>query len=99
MDIIFGALEVLGLVVLLGLSAACVLVLAGMTVGYVSEILAQQRRRRAARLEAQADVKAEQLRQTIYSLSERIAADRDEASREMTRVSFLTTGRVPPPSS
>lgn len=60
------------------------------------ELRNRYRQHRMDRYEAEADAQAERLRETIYGLSARISEDRDEASREMTRVAFLTTGRVPP---
>lgn len=55
--------------------------------------------RRRARIEAELDAKSEQLRQTILSLADDLAADRDEASKALTRAMFLTTGRTDLPRS
>lgn len=49
---------------------------------------------RKARIEVELDAKAEQLRQTILSLADDLAAERDDASRALTRAMFLTTGRT-----
>lgn len=55
--------------------------------------------RRRARVEAELDAKSEQLRQTILSLADDLATDRDEASKALTRAMFLTTGRTDLPRS
>ncbi|GAB2651508.1 hypothetical protein GCM10027169_16280 [Gordonia jinhuaensis] len=55
--------------------------------------------RRRARIEAELDAKSEQLRQTILSLADDLAADHDEASKALTRAMFLTTGRTDLPRS
>lgn len=55
--------------------------------------------RRRARIEAELNAKSEQLRQTILSLADDIATDRDEASKALTRAMFLTTGRTDLPRS
>lgn len=55
--------------------------------------------RRRARIEAELDAKSERLRQTILSLADDLAADRDEASKALTRAMFLTTGRTDLPRS
>ncbi len=55
--------------------------------------------RRRARIEAELDAKSEQLRQTILSLADEIANDRDEASKALTRAMFLTIGRTDLPRS
>lgn len=44
--------------------------------------------RRRARIEAELDAKSEQLRQTILSLADDLATDRDEASKALTRAMF-----------
>lgn len=65
------------------------------------EVLHEQfiewRQRRLARIEAELDQKAERLRSTILRLAEDLAADRDEASRALTKAMFLTTGTNKPP--
>lgn len=84
--------------------AAALLVIAALVLYFVVvwavegtiELRNRYRQRRMDRYEADADAQSERLRETIYGLSARISEDRDEASREMTRVAFLTTGRVPP---
>lgn len=57
------------------------------------------RERRRVRIEAELDAKSEQLRQTILSLADDLATDRDEASKALTRAMFLTTGRTDLPRS
>lgn len=52
---------------------------------------------RTARIEAELDARAEQVRATILSLADDLASERDEASRELTRAMFLTTGHTPKP--
>lgn len=56
----------------------------------------QRRQRRIARIEAELDAKQEQLRRTILSLAQQLAAERDETSRQMARAAFLTSGKTPP---
>ena len=67
----------------------------------VFEVLYEQfiewRQRRLARIEAELDQKSERLRSTILGLAEDLAADRDEASRALTKAMFLTTGTSRPP--
>lgn len=62
----------------------------------VFEVLYEQfielRQRRLPRIEPELDQKSEQLRSTILGLAEDLAADRDEASRTLTKAMFLTTG-------
>lgn len=41
------------------------------------------------------DRQADEVRRLVLRLADQLAADRDEVSREMTRVAFLTTGQVP----
>jgi cytochrome c biogenesis protein ResB len=53
---------------------------------------ARQERRRA-QIEAELDAQSERLRQTILSLAEDLATDRDEASKALTRAMFLTNSR------
>lgn len=55
--------------------------------------------RRRTRIEAELDAKSEQLRQTILSLADDLATDRDEASKALTRAMFLRTGRTDLPRS
>ena len=57
---------------------------------------ARQERRRA-QIEAELDARSERLRQTILSLADDLASDRDEASKALTRAMFLTTGRIDDP--
>jgi hypothetical protein len=84
--------------------AAALLIIAALVLNFVVvwavegtiELRNRYRQRRMDRYEVEADAQSERLRETIYGLSARISEDRDEASREMTRVAFLTTGRVPP---
>lgn len=65
---------------------------------FILDELVLARRRRIARIEAELDAKSEQLRRTILSLAEQLAAERDEVSREMTQQAFLSSGRTPPSS-
>lgn len=70
-------------------------------VWYICEALLLEyeewRARRRGRIEAELEAKSEQLRQTILSLAEDLASDREDASRQLTRAMFLTTGRNAPP--
>lgn len=66
----------------------CLLTVAG-------EVYEEWRKRRRARIEAELNAKAEQLRRTILSLADELAADREEASKALTRAMFLTSGRNP----
>lgn len=50
--------------------------------------------RQQAKAEQHLDEQSEEMRQTILSLAESLAADKDEADKAMTRAMFLTTGRV-----
>ncbi|WP_282857224.1 hypothetical protein [Pseudoclavibacter helvolus] len=52
---------------------------------------------RVKRIEAELDARAERMRATILSLADDLASERDDASRELTRAMFLTTGRTPEP--
>lgn len=61
------------------------------------EQIIEWRQRRLARIEAELDQKSERLRSTILGLAEDLAADRDEASRALTKAMFLTTGTNRPP--
>ncbi len=63
---------------------------------FILDELVLARPRRIARIEAELDAKSEQLRRTILNLAEQLAADRDEASKAMTRRAFLTSGVTPP---
>jgi hypothetical protein len=69
-------------IVLLALTLYLVLV-------FLLDEIARRRQRRLARIEAELDAKSEQLRRTILSLAEQLAADRDQTAREMTRQAFL----------
>lgn len=51
-------------------------------------------KRQRAQIEAELDRQSEEVRQTILSLAESLAADKDETARAMARALFLTTGRV-----
>ncbi|SER96025.1 hypothetical protein SAMN05443377_12243 [Propionibacterium cyclohexanicum] len=55
-----------------------------------------RRQARIAAIEAELDRKQEQLRRTILSLAQQLAAERDEASREMARQAILASGKTPP---
>lgn len=50
--------------------------------------------RQPAKAEKRLDEQSEEMRQTILSLAESLAADKDEASRAMARAIFLTTGQI-----
>ena len=50
--------------------------------------------RKHAKVEQELDAQSEEMRQSILSLAESLAADRDEAAKAMTRAMFITTGRV-----
>lgn len=54
---------------------------------------------RAQRIEAELDARAERVRATVLALAEDLASERDEASRELTRAMFLTTGQTPTPKA
>ena len=58
--------------------------------------VAERRRRRIAQIDAELDAKSEQLRRTILSLAEQLAAEQGEASRQMIRAAFLVTGKTTP---
>lgn len=82
-------------------AGAAVLVVAGLVLVWallvvLGEAYEEWRKRRRARFEAELNAKSEQLRRTILSLAEDLAADRDEASRALTRAMFLSTGRNAP---
>ena len=47
-----------------------------------------------AKSEVELDRQSDEVRQTILSLAESLAADKDEMSKAMARALFLTTGRV-----
>lgn len=55
-----------------------------------------RQRQRIARIEADLDRAQDELQQTILALAEQLAADRDEASRALTRAAYLSSGQVPP---
>lgn len=63
------------------------------------DCIEEWREARAQRLEAELDARAERVRATVLSLAEDFASDRDEASRELTRAMFLTTGETPTPKA
>lgn len=75
-------------------TAACILVWA--LIDLANDLCADWRERRAARIEAELDAQAEQLRKTILELADELAQDRDEASRQLTRAMFLTSGHPAP---
>ena len=47
-----------------------------------------------ARIKADLDQAQEELRHTILALAEQLAAERDEAARDLTRAAYLTSGTV-----
>lgn len=55
-----------------------------------------RQQQRIARIEADLDRAQDELHQTILALAEQLAADRDEASRALTRAAYLSSGQVPP---
>lgn len=59
---------------------------------------ARRRQARIGAIEAELDRKQEQLRRTILSLADQLAAERDEVSRELARQAFLASGKTPPTS-
>ncbi|RWZ78505.1 MAG: hypothetical protein EOT05_02010 [Candidatus Microsaccharimonas sossegonensis] len=52
--------------------------------------------RRRARIEAELDLKQEELRRTILQLATAIGMESHEARRALIRESFLASGRIPP---
>lgn len=77
-----------------------ILLIAGLVVAWclltvAGEVYEEWRKRRRARIEAELNAKAEQLRRTILSLADELAADREEASKALTRAMFITGGRTP----
>lgn len=82
------ALDVVALIVL------ALIVVSLLITAAVDEIKDRKRHRRA-RLEADLDRKQEELRRTILRVAEGLAADRDEASRQMARAAFLSSGQLP----
>ncbi|QZY52865.1 hypothetical protein [Leucobacter tenebrionis] len=91
------------------LSAGCFLVagayicvglylLGQMLIESIRDRLERRRQRRIARIEAELDEKQERLRQAIFSLATQLAAERDEASRQMTRQARLSAEKTPPTS-
>lgn len=93
-------MEIVAQIALAGLVIVFVTV-AAVAAWCVFEVLHEQsiewRQRRLARIEAELDQKSERLRSTILGLAEDLAADRDEASRALTKAMFLTTGTNKPP--
>ncbi|MBN9156925.1 hypothetical protein [Microbacterium sp.] len=87
-----GAMLVLVIAsILLGMIAA------GLLLGlFVTACEAVEERQRA-KADATLDAQSEEVRQTILSLAESLAVDKDEATKAMTRAIFLTTGRVAEP--
>jgi hypothetical protein len=59
---------------------------------------ARQERRRA-QIEAELDATSERLRQTILSLADDLASDRDDAAKALTRAMFLLTDHNDTPRS
>ena len=56
-----------------------------------------RREQRIARIEAELDRTAQQMRATILLLAEQLGADGFEARKALIRESFLASGQVPPP--
>ncbi|WP_416442590.1 hypothetical protein AB3K78_09185 [Leucobacter sp. HNU] len=56
----------------------------------------QRRQVQMARIEADLDAAQNDLRLAVLALAEHLAADRDEASRALTRAAYLSSGGVPP---
>lgn len=78
------------------LIVAAVCLLFQMMLEAVSDWLDQRRERRIARIEAELDVKSEELRRTIFAIADGIAADRERAARTMREVaSKAGEGRSP----
>lgn len=68
----------------------------------ITDWLAQRRRRRIARIEADLDARAEELRRTILALAEQLAAERDAVSARMASAAAVansTTAKSLPPGS
>lgn len=55
-----------------------------------------RRKRRIARIEADLDRQAGELRSTILSLAQQLGGDAHEARKALIRESFLASGKVPP---
>lgn len=77
--------------------ALIVIVAAFVSIGI--DCIEEWREARAQRIDAELDARAEQVRATVLSLADGLASDRDEASRELTRAMFLTTGQTPTPEA
>lgn len=55
-----------------------------------------RQQQRIARIEADLDRAQDELQQTILAIAGQLTADRDEASRALTRAAYLSSGQVPP---
>lgn len=60
----------------------------------IAERRGQRRRAQIARVEADLDAAEEDLRLAVLALAEQLAADRDEASRALTRAAYLSDGTL-----
>lgn len=99
MDTVTQVLAVMGIGIFVGLIVWMLLLFILIGIENVSYLLDRNRRRRIARIEAELDVKAKELRRTIYSLAEQLAAERDDVSRQMTRTAYLASGVTAPTQS
>jgi hypothetical protein len=96
MDALVTVLQAVGLALWVGLVGWVTLLFVQIAVENITDWLDERRRRRIVRIEAELDAKAAELRRTILGLAEQLAAERDEASRAMTRAAFLASGKTPP---
>ncbi len=94
---IFRGLLGVGCVFFAGLLASfALLLLVDALCDSVAHWLKERRRRHLARLQAERDARSQQLRRTILALDQQLAADRDEASRQMAKVALLVSKKEPP---
>lgn len=99
MDTFTQLLAATGIGILAGLVLWTLLLLVVNGVENLSDWLDHRRTARVARIEAELDAKARELRRTIYSLAEQLAAERDDVSRQMTRTAYLASGTAKPTTS
>lgn len=77
----------------------CLWVVVTLVVVFVIDTYDDWKAARTARIEEELDARAKQVRATILSLADDLASERDEASRELARAMFLTTGHTPEPKA
>lgn len=62
-----------------------------------SRWLKERHKQHLAELQAERDVRSQQLRRSVLALEQQLTIDRDEISRQMTRITLLESRRTPPP--